>query len=731
MGLINLLLLQPSDTAKPPSAHHAPSANPSSFSSASHRSAGSPIHGRILICAPSNAAIDEIVVRLLQPEALLDSHGSPLKARIVRVGAGKRTAGKDVVQSQHSGVDIDAVSLDRLVEDRLKGNEKKDGQQDEEAEEGEAQDDSKEAPKEEHVADYDRALDRIRTQLDDVHSRIHQLEEKKHEPDTIAIDDAPSSSERDSANRQMDGSSEQQDVHALLDAAHKQRKVLLAERKHLHGKKDVLMQRQRRRHQLVMDNREAVRLAVLSESHVVCTTLTGAGLELFTQSTAPFDCVVIDEAAQAIEVQTLIPLKYECRRCVMVGDDRQLAATVISQSASRYEYQQSLFSRLRKCGVSVKVIQIQYRMHPSIRLFPSTFFYHSQLRDAPSLLASSTLQRHVALLHPLDSVKMSKNCVDKRIAPYVFYDVKGTESRAGRASLHNVMEAKVATRVFQLLFTAAQRAHAASSSSPFPVAEFVREVGIITPYKQQVATLRQHFRLLFSSHPSLSPHLAQLEVSTVDSFQGREKSYVLFSAVRAHSVERRGGGGSGIGFVADSNRLNVALTRAKQCLAVLGSARTLSQEPIWRSLIEDARQRQCVIDVQEADTTLFSDKLHSDRWKAAIEPAMWGVEQSDEGGADETAAAPASALERRGSLSGSGNKGGASSVEPTRGRLVMGERRNSGSGLERRLSGDKLPLAAVSEGIKRTSSGQRQTSDERKTGTSSHSRIPKLGLSSW
>ena len=601
-------------------------------------------------------------------------------------------------------MDIDAVSLDRLVEDRLKGNEKKSTP---EEEDGEVQDDVKERPKEDDVADYDRALDRVRIKLDDVHARIQLLDERKHEPDYASRDGAHSSSEQN----------DHPDVHQLLDAAHKQRKALIAERKHIHGKKDVLLQRLRKRHQLVADNREAVRLAVLNESHIVCTTLTGAGLDIFSSSTTSFDCVVIDEAAQAIEVQTLIPLKYECKRCVMVGDDRQLSATVISQSATRFEYQQSLFSRLRKCGVSVKVIEIQYRMHPHIRLFPSTFFYHSKLRDASSLLSSNVVQRHIGLLHPLANGSMSNNCVDKRIAPYVFYDVKGAESRAGHSSLHNVMEAKVATRVFMLFYNAAQRTHSATSSSPFPVADFISDVGIITPYKQQVATLRQHFRFLFSAHSSLSPFLAQLEVSTVDSFQGREKSFVLFSAVRAHSVERLGGG-SGIGFVADANRLNVALTRAKQCLAVLGSARTLSREAIWQSLIDDARQRQCVIDVQAGDTSLFDDRLHSDRWRVPLDARTWAAGTSGENGTDDMAAA-ADRDERRGGVDG---------LEQPRGKLMMGERKDS-NGLVRRLSGDRLPSAGAAAGIKRTGSGQRQLVDERRDRSSSTNRIPKFNPS--
>ena len=611
VGLINLLLVQ--DGSAP---HHpvAPS------SSTSLRTSPVPpavaVH-RILMCAPSNAAIDEIVVRLLHPDALHDARGKPLRPRIVRVGAGKRQGDKEVAKAQHSGVDVDAVSLDSLVAARMREK----GQADEAKEEEQGRFAQKKAEAEKKdAAFYDAALTAVKEQLDEVHLRIADLEEKKAAQDSRAILIDPDPTSPTSA-LQPQLSPADEDLRKQLDTSHRLRKSYLVERKRLHEKKDDFFTQQRRAQQAAIDNRDALRLAILNESNLVCTTLTGAGLELFTQSTAGFDCVIIDEAAQAIELQTLIPLKYECSRFVLVGDDRQLSATVISTLATRYDYQQSLFSRLRKCGVQVQVIQIQYRMHPDIRRFPSHHFYHNQLQDADEVLQSDAVQRHPALLHPLASIPLHSNRLDQRIAPYVFYDVHGVESRAGHASLHNISEARVAVELFKLIL----RAH----STPTP--DFISRVGVITPYQQQVSTLRRLFRDLFASDPSLSPLQSALEVSTVDSFQGREKDFIIFSAVRAHQHEGGSGGRGGIGFVADANRLNVALTRARVGLYVLGSARTLGKEEVWRRLIEDARERQRVVEVGEDVQAVFREPLHHPRWAKHLDPTGWGMGQDADG----------------------------------------------------------------------------------------------------
>ncbi|KAJ1478830.1 AAA domain-containing protein, partial [Baffinella frigidus] len=114
---------------------------------------------------------------------------------------------------------------------------------------------------------------------------------------------------------------------------------------------------------------------------VVLATLSGAGTTQLRQ-TRPFDAVVIDEAAQAVEPSTLIPLRVlSAPRFVLVGDPQQLPATVISRDAAALMLTRSLFQRLQEAQVGATMLALQYRMHPAIRAFPSKHFYHDQLQD--------------------------------------------------------------------------------------------------------------------------------------------------------------------------------------------------------------------------------------------------------------------------------------------------------------------------------------------------------------
>ena len=116
------------------------------------------------------------------------------------------------------------------------------------------------------------------------------------------------------------------------------------------------------------------RMSILDDAEIVCTTLAGAGHEMLYRYT--FDTVVIDEAAQTVEPSTLIPLRYECMRCIMVGDPKQLPPTVLSQEAQRLEYDQSLFVRMFNAAPErVHLLSIQYRMHPDISLFPLSLIH--------------------------------------------------------------------------------------------------------------------------------------------------------------------------------------------------------------------------------------------------------------------------------------------------------------------------------------------------------------------
>ncbi|CAK0762015.1 hypothetical protein CVIRNUC_002915 [Coccomyxa viridis] len=312
-------------------------------------------------------------------------------------------------------------------------------------------------------------------------------------------------------------------------------------------------------------SRERARLAVLEEADVVCSTLSFAGSGLFERLSRPFDVVVIDEAAQAVEPSTLIPLVLGCQQVFLVGDPVQLPATVISGRADKHGYSTSLFKRLQTSGFPVQMLDTQYRMHPAIARFPATAFYGGALNNGEGVEAGSSRAWHE---HPC-------------FGPLALFHVEGKEAIEERAtSIQNAAEARMVLALYQEL--RARYSHLSSSN----------QIAVISPYKAQVALLRRKFEEV------LGEKARQLvDVSTIDGFQGREKDIVIFSAVRS----RRGGGPRArIGFVADERRLNVGLTRARTSLLVVGNFAALRSDVNWRALVQHARDSGCYYTVRGA-----------------------------------------------------------------------------------------------------------------------------------
>jgi senataxin len=112
--------------------------------------------------------------------------------------------------------------------------------------------------------------------------------------------------------------------------------------------------------------RDRMRIAILDEASIVCSTLSFSGAGVFMRMNRGFDVVVIDEAAQAVEPSTLVPLAHGCRQVFLVGDPLQLPATVLSTEAVAYGYGKSLFRRFQKAGYPVNLLNTQYRMHPEV-----------------------------------------------------------------------------------------------------------------------------------------------------------------------------------------------------------------------------------------------------------------------------------------------------------------------------------------------------------------------------
>lgn len=299
-------------------------------------------------------------------------------------------------------------------------------------------------------------------------------------------------------------------------------------------------------------NRKRAQQQVLDEAHIICATLSGSGHDMFQHLNIEFETVIIDEAAQCVEMSALIPLKYGCAKAILVGDPKQLPPTVLSKQAASFQYEQSLFVRMQKNHPNdVHLLDTQYRMHPEISSFPSQQFYDGRLLDGDDMAVLRKRPWHASLT----------------LGPYRFFDVKGQHETSRGHSLINQAEVKAAMMLYDRLTT------------DFRSYDFRGKIGIITPYKSQLRELKDRFSGQYG--PSI---LESVEFNTTDAFQGRESEVIIFSCVRASAS-------GGIGFLQDVRRMNVGLTRAKCSLWVLGNSQSLVRGEFWRKLVEDAQTR--------------------------------------------------------------------------------------------------------------------------------------------
>ena len=320
---------------------------------------------------------------------------------------------------------------------------------------------------------------------------------------------------------------------------------------------------------------------VLRDADVVCCTCVGAGDELLEGFTFRVACV--DEATQAPEPVALIPLTKAVAG-VLVGDQMQLPPTVTSRKAESCGLGVSLFERLERLGLVPDLLDRQYRMHPALAEWPSKAFYGGRVSSNPT-----PVDRPPALGLPWPS----KTTGQYGRIPMAFVEIDGQERRAPDGlSILNEAEARAAVAVVEILLAASPRDTLVdgmlSVRSP-------GDIGVIAPYAAQVRRLRE----LWASSPAYINSAAdfsatsdkpgwdvdaearaerELEVHSVDGFQGREKEVIVLCTVRANS-------GGSLGFVADDRRLNVAVTRAKRGLVVLGNRATLSSDKTWREWI--------------------------------------------------------------------------------------------------------------------------------------------------
>ena len=299
----------------------------------------------------------------------------------------------------------------------------------------------------------------------------------------------------------------------------------------------------------------------------------------------------VDEAAQCPEPAALIPVS-KALTCVLVGDAAQLPPTVTSMDALHAGLGVSLFERMERLGVAPDLLDRQYRMHPALAEFPSARFYGGRVAsdpapaDRPPPPGAPWARRDAGVdARP----RSNKNAWSPY--PVLFVEVDGgreTREKDG-LSVSNPAEARAAVAAAAALLEASANGDASNR-----IANLASDIGIIAPYAAQVRRVRELWTErseLLSRRPSRDASvvssgdpLGGLEVHSVDGFQGREKEVIVLCTTRAND-------GGNLGFVRDDRRMNVAMTRARRGLIVLGNRATLAADPTWREWLAwiDAR----------------------------------------------------------------------------------------------------------------------------------------------
>ncbi|KAH8684862.1 SEN1 N terminal-domain-containing protein [Tricladium varicosporioides] len=446
---------------------------------------------KLLICAPSNAAVDELVLRL--KEGIQPLNGPRQKINVIRIG-----------RSDAINASVKDVMLDELVQRKLEGDN---------GEKNKLLQDRNKLYQD--VSKINEQLKSLRPQMEEARKNGDQTLELKlrRQFDELKRNQAHIGSKIDEDKESGNTVSRQNEI-----------------------------------------NRRRFQQEIIDGAHVLCSTLSGSGHDMFRNLNVEFETVVIDEAAQCIELSALIPLKYGCSKCILVGDPEQLPPTVLSRSAQSFGYEQSLFVRMQKNHPGdVHLLDTQYRMHPEISSFPSAQFYNSRLLDGQGMAKLREQPWHASTT----------------LGPYRFFDVEGVQTKEARGhSFINVPELNAAMQLYVRLKT------------DYAKIDFKGKIGIITTYKAQLNEMKSRFAARFGDDI-----FEEIEFNTTDAFQGREREIIIFSCVRAKAT-------GGIGFLGDIRRMNVGLTRAKSSLWVLGDSRSLQQGEFWNRLIVDAKERQ-------------------------------------------------------------------------------------------------------------------------------------------
>ncbi len=389
------------------------------------------------------------------------------------------------------------------------------------------------------VAPSNTAVDVLTERLDDMGISVVRIGNPVRVSDHLQSLTLDAKAEKHPAKKELKTLAKQ--ASAYLDMAHKykrnfgklereQRKALFGEARKLRTEVDKIQ--------------DFIVADIVDKAQVITATLVGANHHTIRDRS--YAVVVIDEAAQALEPACWIPL-LKADKVLLAGDHCQLPPTVKSLKKMGEGLFVTLFEKLvANHPDQVSLLEVQYRMHEKIMKYPSSALYEDRLVAAASV---------------------SSRTLDGDDAPILFIDTAGAgfEENEEDGGISNPEEALFLKR--HLLETLAKL------ENDYPTESFP-SVGIIAPYRKQTQLLKD----LLQREDAMQPFLHAIQVNTIDSFQGQEKDVIYISLTRSNGEQQ-------IGFLQDVRRMNVAMTRAKKKLIVLGDSGTIGEHPFYKDFI--------------------------------------------------------------------------------------------------------------------------------------------------
>ena len=385
---------------------------------------------------------------------------------------------------------------------------------------------------------------------------------------------------------------------------------------------------------------------ILVSTPILCTTLNNAGNERLKKAKLSYEYLIIDEASQCVEPSCLIPLCHEVKKLILVGDHMQLPATVFCPNATKILYNRSLFERLIDNKYPRYILTVQYRMQSNISEFISNTFYDNKLTNDSIHLEKINKEPFYSL------IKIENN--------FSFFDISYGEEifEERKRSFYNQSEIKFCFKLIKKLITLIknriilinENRKTKKISNNDKIAEEINnkknentinekesnnenndtyiqneeeyistlknyKFAIICPYKSQVNKFRE---LKKTDKFFNNQKINDIEINTVDSFQGQERDIIIFSTVRANFKDENvledgeipssspeqsiqtNNGNIGIGFLNDFRRMNVGLSRAKVGCFVIGHFETLKNNSYWKKLMNYCKSKKSFFQVEQS-----------------------------------------------------------------------------------------------------------------------------------